>query len=120
MNTSRINAAASRNYGINVRNRRYIQTRNNVIRKSSAEQLQYPLNIARKINRLMNTKNNKKQENNVNRAYKRLYGINSQYRAKKYAILKQLNSLPVWNTRRHFILRNPNKVAYMIRIGQIK
>jgi len=35
-------------------------------------------------------------------------------------ILKQLNVLPVWNTRRHFILRNPARVAYMIRIGKIK
>jgi hypothetical protein len=56
--------------------------------------------------------------NNINRAYGR-YGnsLTTNYNLRKQNILKQLNSLPVWNTRRHN--RNPNKVAFMIMSGRI-
>ena len=119
-----INYAAKNVFNINTKNNKYIQVRNMVVNKSNANQLQYPINIARKISRILSKNENvnlPRRMNNINRVYKKRYGaLNSHYRAKKYMILKQLNSLYWWNTRRHYIFRNPARVAYMIRIGKIK
>jgi hypothetical protein len=60
----------------------------------------------------------KRPLDDINRAYGR-YGndLTNNYNVRKRNILKQLNSLPLWNTRRHN--RNPNKVAFMIFSGRV-
>lgn len=117
MNPGYINAAARNYYKINTNTNRYRRVRNNIINNSKT--LEYPKNIARKIFKILETQKNNNRMNNINRVYKKRYGIlNNSYKSKKYFILKQLNSLPLWNIRRHN--RNPNKIAYFIRIGQIK
>lgn len=109
----------ARNNGINTTTNKYRQVRNNVVNK--ARTLNYPIDLVKKIKRILNrNRPQPTKPNNINRAYVRFYGIpmnKNVYNARKRAILKQLNSLPVWNTRRHN--RTSNKIAQMIRLQKI-
>jgi hypothetical protein len=106
----------ARNNGINTNTNKYRQVRNSVMNK--ARTLNYPIDLVKKIKRILNRNNTQTtKRNNINRAYARHFGVTMNqhvYNARKRAILKQLNSLPVWNTRRHN--RTPFKIAKMIRL----